>query len=356
MALRVLHAPCLAAGNPGRLARAEREVGLASWCISSDPNPYGYPVDEQAGTIADGRLAFEIHRWRLLARALRDFDVVHFNFGRTLFPNACQLDLPILKRAGKALFMTFQGDDARQGDFCRKHFDITFATRVPEGYYSDGSDAAKRSRISRLARYMDGIFALNPDLLHVLPPGTRFLPYANVDIDAWKPVPDAGNSVPIVVHAPTHRAVKGTELVVQAVERLIAEGEQLELQLVEKMSHGEARRLYERADLAIDQLFAGWYGGFAVEMMALGKPVLSYIREGDLRYLPDAMRRELPIIPVRPDNVAEILRQWVRASRERRHEAGRDARAYVEKWHDPRVVAELLRREYEAAVARHRTT
>jgi hypothetical protein len=46
-AIRVLHAPTLVGGNP-----------------------YGYPADEQLATPAQGRLAFELQRWRLLWRAL----------------------------------------------------------------------------------------------------------------------------------------------------------------------------------------------------------------------------------------------------------------------------------------------
>jgi hypothetical protein len=41
-------------------------------------------------------------------------------------------------------------------------------------------------------------------------------------------------------------------------------------------------------------LFAGWYGGLAVELMALGKPVLAYIREEDLSFVDPQMRYELP--------------------------------------------------------------
>ena len=290
--LRVLHAPSLVGGNPGALARAEREIGLASWCVSTDPNVFGYAVDEQGRTVREGRVAYELQRWRLLRRALRDYDVVHFNFGRTLFPNLLQLDLPMLRRAGKGIFMTYQGDDARQGDYCRRHFEITFATRVPDGYYSARSDAEKRRRIARVARYADGIFALNPDLLHVLPPKAQFVPYAHVDPRDWRPTTPSGNLVPVIVHSPTHRAVKGTDLVLAAVERLKSEGERFEFVLIENMSHADARRNYERADLAVDQLFGGWYGGFAVEMMALGKPVLCYMREADLKFLPDRIDRK----------------------------------------------------------------
>jgi len=347
MPLRVLHAPCLAAGNPGRLAAAERALGLASWCVSVDPNPFGYALDEQLRAAAGGRAAYELQRWKLLARALRDFDVVHFNFGRTFFPGALPVDLPLLKAAGKRVFMTYQGDDARQGDYCRAHFEVTFADRVDPSYYAD--DAAKRRRIARLGRHADGIYALNPDLMHVLPPRARFMPYANVDLERWRPSAPPANREPVLVHAPTHRAIKGTDLIVEAVARLKAEGLRFEFLLVEKMNQAEARRAYERADLAIDQLFAGWYGGFAVEMMALARPVLCYLREADFAFLPPGLAADLPIIPIRPDNVAEVLRQWLRAPREQLAVAGRKGRAYVEKWHDPLRIAAGLKADYERA-------
>jgi len=51
---------------------------------------------------------------------------------------------------------------------------------VEPGYYTPASDARKRWRIAQFATYADRIYALNPDLLHVLPAQAEFLPYANV--------------------------------------------------------------------------------------------------------------------------------------------------------------------------------
>ena len=72
--------------------------------------------------------------------------------------------------------------------------------------------------------------------------------------------------------------------------------------LIEGLSHSEARHLYQTADLLVDQLFVGWYGGLAVECMALGKPVICYIREEDLAFLPAQMRQDLPIINATAQN------------------------------------------------------
>lgn len=374
MALRVLHAPALAAGNAARIAQAERELGLASWCVTWDGNPLGYPVDEVIRSVDQGRIAFELQRWKLLWRALREFDVIHFNYGQTFMPMrsdtssteahsyssamqqayrwySCFLelrDLPILKRMGKSVFVTFQGDDARQGDYCRQNFEITFANRVEPGYYSSQSDKAKRRRIESISRYVDGIYALNPDLLHVLPARAQFLPYATVDLTKWKPIRDRVLSqIPVIVHAPTHRLVKGTDIVLEVISRLRSEGCQLEFVLVEGLSHSQVRSLFERADLCIDQLFAGWYGGLAVEMMALGKPVISYLRESDLKFIPEEMRKDLPVINAHPNELYYTLKRWLALPRQECEEQGRKSRAFVEKWHDPRRIAAKLKVDYD---------
>jgi hypothetical protein len=263
-------------------------------------------------------------------------------------------DLPLLKRAGKGIVVTYQGDDARQGDFCQTHFAISPMLDVEPSYYTPASDIHKRWRIERFAHYADRIYALNPDLLHVLPAHAAFLPYTNVDLREWTPKPlQRPQAKPLtLLHAPTHRGVKGTRYVLEAVQRL-REHDQLdvELLLVEGVSHMEARRAYQRADLLIDQLLVGWYGGLAVECMALAKPVMCYIREDDMKFIPAQMHRDLPIIHVTPATLYTVLKEWLTVRRDELRKVGQQGRVYVEQWHDPLKIAAKLQREYEAILA-----
>jgi hypothetical protein len=179
------------------------------------------------------------------------------------------------------------------------------------------------------------------------------MPYASVDLGEWRPTVAANTQGPLrIVHAPSSRGVKGTRYLVEAVEHLRSNGLAIELLLVENMSRGAARALYERADLAVDQLLAGWYGGFAVEAMALGKPVVAYIREPDLAFLPPAMREELPVINANPGTIAAVLAEIAKKGRAFLATAGAQARAYVQRWHNPATVAAALLADYRAALGR----
>jgi hypothetical protein len=367
----VLHCPEVVAGNAQQLARAEREHGLACVAVTFEQTVYAYETDEVLFKPSDRVFRRELKRFALLRRAVRDFDVVHFNFGRTIMPLAPELpassrmrrvyeryarlvefrDLPLLKRAGKRVVVTYQGDDARQGDYSLSHFDLSIAHEAGAGYYTPQGDAARRRRIKAMDRYADAIFALNPDLLHVLPPRAEFLPYANVDLREWRPAPPQ-QEPPLVLHAPTHRGGKGTRFVLDAVERLRAEGVEFEFVLVEGMTRDQARKTYERADLLVDQLLAGWYGGLAVELMALGKPVISYIRREDLDGVSPERRDELPIVEARPETIYDVLRRCLTTERDRLPELGVRCRAYVERLHDPIKIAERLKQTYEQILDR----
>jgi glycosyltransferase involved in cell wall biosynthesis len=351
----------------------EREIGLDSRSLCLLPSQFRFQSDEVLFRADDGLLHKEIKLWRLVRRALRSFDVIHYNFGRSLlhpiaesarcWPPAqalrtllgqgyrrlfAQSDVRLLKRAGKAIVVTYQGDDARQGDYCLAHFEITFAREVEPGYYSPESDASKRRQIAGFGHLADRIWAVNPDLLHVLPPQARFLPYANLDPREFQPVIGEPPARPLVLHAPSHRGVKGTRHVLEAIEQLRQEGVPFEFELVENLSHEEARRRYVRADLVIDQLLAGWYGGLAVEAMALGKPVIAYLREGDLGFLPPGMRQDLPLIHATPASIRDVLRSWLTTRRNALPNRGSASRAFVERWHDARAIARMLADDYAA--------
>jgi len=324
---RILHAPFDVGGQARGLSLAERELGLISDVVVFSPQRWGYGNDIDLRAALPVPLPLRMaRRARFLARALDRYDVFHFNFGHTLM-QVRQLgrvidELPLLRRRGKTILMTYQGCDARTFPYCH----CRNPSCIPATPY-------RRAAAARFLRYADRVFYLNPDLGPLLP-GARFLPYANVDPFAVEPAPpEASRDEVVVAHAPTDRVLKGTEHVIAAMASLRAEGLPVRLELHEDLTRQEVLERVAGADVVVDQLVMGWYGGFAVEAMALAKPVVCFIREED-----NPFEDRLPIVRATPATLAERIRRLV-ADSERRRETGLACRRFVEREHDPRRVA-----------------
>ena len=236
---------------------------------------------------------------RFLAEAARRYDVFHFNFGSTLLPGwglpVAVDELPLLRRLGKRVIATFQGDDARPPQ----------AWSVPPAPAElEGFDRRRRNARERMLRYADHVFYLNPDMRRWLP-GASFCAYASFDPRAVEPVPPRTEGELTIIHAPSHRGTKGTDVVLAAVDRVRAAGIPVRLDLVEGVGRDEALARCARADIAIDQVRVGWYGGFAVEAMSLGKPVLCYVKDSEPGDNP--FGDELPLVRTTAATLADDL-------------------------------------------------
>jgi glycosyltransferase involved in cell wall biosynthesis len=124
---------------------------------------------------------------------------------------------------------------------------------------------------------------------------------------------------------------------------VIAACEQLpvDLKIVEGLHHDEARRLYEDADIVVDQLNAGWYGLFAIECMALGKPVVTFLHEEAVERTELAFQTKVPIVNATAETLARRLRPLVEDASLRRR-VGHESRIYAERVHDIERVADRL--------------
>lgn len=338
--LRVLHCPTDVGGNPIGLSYAERAFGVRSTVAVNHRSWLQLPVDIDLGIRPGRKWADLPPRLWFLLRSLLRYDVFHFNFGQTFLPSlrGHGIDLPLLRLLRRRLFVTYQGCDARQSGWCQANFAVTCC----DGSGSNGNcdrreDQSRRDRIRFIARYAHRIFALNPDLLHVLPEAAEFVPYASVfPSDVPLRVRPEGRR-PVVLHAPTNRAIKGTDVILSALEAARREVD-FEIRLVEGIPHARALEMYRDADLLVDQLRIGWYGGLAVELMAMGTPAVCYLRDDDLRFLPPAMREEMPIVRADAESLARVV-VGLLSDRQRLRAVGDASRRFVERWHDPRRIA-----------------
>jgi glycosyltransferase involved in cell wall biosynthesis len=317
------------AGQAYGLSRAERKLGLTSDVAVFSPSGYGYGFDVDIGARAADPLWRQLgRRLAFLRRAVDAYDVFHFNFGQTILSirrlGHVVDELAWLRRRGRTILFTYQGSDVRPSEHC--------PCEKPE---CRQLDRYRRLGAQRAVRFADRVFYQNPDLRQWLP-GASFLPYAAVDPSTLRPQPLPERDELVVAHAPTDRVIKGTQRVIEAVDALRAEGLAIRLDLVEGVTREVALERLAAADLLVDQLLLGWYGTVAVEAMALGRPVLSYIREDEPADNP--FGAELPIVRTTPATLVDDLRALA-AGRERRRELGVAGRAFIERHHDPVAVA-----------------
>jgi glycosyltransferase involved in cell wall biosynthesis len=301
--MRVTHCPVNTAGIPWANVVALRERGVDARLVVF--NRYRlHPEADVDLQRRGGLVQQQLTQWRAFASLAPRTDVFHFYFGLTLLPKSVQFR--VLRALGKRSVMHFLGSDIR-------------------GKPPEALEWARRAGARVVGSY-DAVRWV-PDA-HVIPPG--------IDVHAISPTPPSDRERPVVLHAPSSRARKGTEFVVAACEAL-----DCELEIVEGLDHREAFERYRRADIIVDQLNAGWYGVFAIEAMALGKPVVTFLHEEAVRRTEEAFGLDVPIVGATKETLRDVLRPLVESPEERRR-IGAASRAYAEEVHDVRRMADRL--------------
>jgi glycosyltransferase involved in cell wall biosynthesis len=238
-----------------------------------------------------------------------------------------RVELVLLGLARKRIVVYPYGSDARLASRTRALGRWNAYTDIPPGD-EDRSEADVRARLAAFGRHADVVLGC-ADLVEDLPrlDGIFLYPF---DASGWVPVEEEDDGVVTVVHAPNHRQYKGTRYLIEAVDRLRAAGVPVELELVEGRRLDDARSVYERADVIADQFLIGAYALFAIEGMALGKPVICYLND---RFRPRHPEwAECPIVSANPDELEDAIRNLV-SDPELRRELGARGPAYVREYH-----------------------
>lgn len=263
-------------------------------------------------------------------KILREHNIFHFHVGSSLLLNH---DLWLLKLCKKKRFIEFHGSELRDYAYAREMNPYMLA----DGY-TTGIEKRKKI-IQKACKNADGIILHDDELIPHLPQNAKkvFVVPLRIDLKRFKPqyVPKEREKV-CIVHAPSNRELKGTDYIIKAVESLKKQYD-IEFILVENKSQSEAKELYKKADIIVDQLRAGTYGVFAIEGMALGKPVVTYISDNMREKLP----RDLPIMSANPDTIKDVLEELIKDGN-LRYKTGINGRRYVEKYHDCRKNAKML--------------
>ena len=304
MGLRVTHCPVNFAGIGWTNVQALRRRGVDARLVVFNTHDAHPETDENLLLPRGPAWRRQWLQFRALGRLLPRTDVFHFYFGLTLVPKRFQF--PILRAARKKSVFHFVGSDIRGRSLDELAYGKLADVQIVGSY-----DAA---------RWI-------PEA-EVVPPG--------IDLSAISPAPARDEGSVRIAHAALSRRRKGTDVIVAACEEL-----GVDLDVIENVRHDEVGPRLAQADVVVDQLNSGWYGLFAIEAMAHGKPVAGYILDEAAARTAEAFGAEVPIIRTTKESLAADLRPLVESAALRR-ERGQASRAYVERVHDADTMADRL--------------
>ena len=312
--LRVLHAPVNTAGIPWNNVQALRRRSVETELVVF--NRYKlHPEADRSLDLGSNFAARQLAQWRAFLGLLPRYDVFHFYSSVTLVP--ASLQFRILHALGKRGLYQYLGSDIRG----KTREQLAYGLRA------------------------DAEIVSSYDAIRWVPHADVVLP--GIEVSAIEPaIPSEERKRPVILHAPSSRRRKGTEIVVAACEGLDAD-----LKIVEGLTHDEAFEQYRDADIVVDQLNAGWYGVFAIECLALGKPVVTFLHDEAVRRTEEAYGVEVPIRSTTKETLRETLRPLV-ADAALRRQLGEASRAYAERLHDIDAIAGQLVDIYERILAR----
>jgi hypothetical protein len=256
-----------------------------------------------------------------------------------------QLEAPLLRLAGKKLVVSPYGTDI----LVTGEIGPAEAPLVEDYPWIPERNAAVRRRVDHFARWSNVVvrnwqFGYLPRWDVVWP--TQL----GIDTERWSdrrpdaPPGAAGGDAPsgggevVILHAPNHRHVKGTEHLLRAVDELRAEGLPVRMDLREGRPNAEIREALPAADIVADQFYAG-YATFAVEGMASGRPVLSALSGMPAVVRATEVMQRCPIVDTDLSNLADNLRELV-TDPARRVRLGRESRKFAVRHHSYRAVAD----------------
>ena len=325
-------------------AKADKRAGFPSRSVirSTQPSTYALFQDKDFDVVLDALGKPESDwAWIGLIDLLINGDIWVAFFDSTFFPlgqrGRNEWVMQLLKAVGIKIIMVSHCMDVFYRDNRITRFDWVGRAQADYPKWD-----LTEQRIH--AKWRTALFCSYADLV-VGPDSTcnRFLPRRDVDFkwfptdcDTLHPTTTVKGRTPTVIHAPQHRRIKGTQELLDAIAKLQQKGIDVTIRLIENVSREEALLMYREADIIADQFCMGAYGLFALEALALGKPVLTYL---DQEHLGDPVYN-LPIVNTNPDNLERVLVVLLTIP-ELRDRLGQAGRAAVEQYQSIDAMAEV---------------
>ena len=243
---------------------------------------------------------------------LNEFDIIHYDAGLDFFRDASQAKK--WKNEGKKIVCCYYGSDLRIRGIIKELDEI--------------SDLNITSEYDHLK--------LKKDLNYL------FYPY---DFSELPPKINEENELVTIIHSPTNRKYKGTELIVSVIEKIKRE-KKIKFLLIENMKRSELLKIKSKCDISIDQVGGNMggtgYGKAGLETLAMRIPTITNMTKDYESWLP-----ENPFIVA--NNADELYRKLNELIEDKllRDETGTKGKLWVEKYHGYKQVNKKLKELYK---------
>ncbi len=244
---------------------------------------------------------------------LDEFEIIHYDSGLDFFRNSMLAKK--WKKQGKKIVCCYYGSDLRIRGIIKEMDEI--------------SDLNFTSEYDHLA--------LKSDLEYI------FYPYDPSELPATEKSDD--DSIVTIVHSPTNRKFKGTELVISVIDKIKKE-KKINFLLLENIPRSILLKQKSRADICIDQVGGTMggtgYGKAGLETLALGIPTITNMTQEYSAWLP-----ENPfVVSNTADELYKKLFELI-DSKHLREEFGEKGKAWVNKYHGYESVDKRLKELYK---------
>ncbi len=242
---------------------------------------------------------------------LDDFDIIHYDAGLDFFRNSSQAKK--WKKEGKKIVCCYYGSDLRIRGIIKELDEI--------------SDLKITSEFDHLKLKED---------LHYL-----FYPYDPSELPEKH---KEENEVVTIIHSPTNRKYKGTELIISVIDKIKKE-KKIKFLLMENIDRIELLKIKSSCDICIDQVGGTMggtgYGKAGLETLAMGIPTFTNMSDEYKNWLP-----ENPfVVTNNSDELYTKLNELIE-SNDFRKEIGYRGKEWVKKYHSYENVNHKLKDLY----------
>jgi glycosyltransferase involved in cell wall biosynthesis len=242
---------------------------------------------------------------------LNDFEIIHFDAGLDFYRYPEQALK--WKKQGKKIVCCYYGSDLRLRGVIRELDEI--------------SDLNITSEYDHLAIKED---------IHYL-----FYPYDTSELPGKN---DSGNDIVTIIHSPTNRKYKGTDLIISVIERIKKE-KKIKFIFMENQPRSEVLKEKSYSDICIDQVGGTMggtgYGKAGLESLAMGIPTITNMTKEYSEWIP-----ENPfVIANNEEELYGKLNELI-VNETLRKQIGEAGKKWVKKYHSYESVNSRLRELY----------